>query len=68
MKKMTKEAQMQANGGLVWAHCHKCGINLSAATKNAVRKKMLKHIATKRHTGVAYWGYDKIEYCDNTYR
>lgn len=65
---MTKEAQMQVNGGLTYAHCHKCSINLSAATRNAVAKKMVSHIKSKGHTGVAYWDYGLLKYCDNTYR
>lgn len=68
MKKMTKEAQMQANGGLVYAHCHKCSINLSAATKKKVTQVMSDHIKAKKHTGVAYWDHGLLKYCPNTYK
>lgn len=65
MKKMSKEAQMQANGGTEWAHCHVCGLDFSATTKEKVREKVLVHIKLKGHTGYAIWDYGKFVDCKN---
>ena len=71
MKQMTKEVQMQKNGGYYW-HCHKCKVknsngqltnNRFALTKNAAQKAGTKHASN--HTGVAFWSLGLIEDCPN---
>lgn len=67
MKKMSKEAQMQKNGGdYVW-HCHICDRNFyGARTKDKARKNANKHVQQSSHRGQrGIWDYGYIEGCKN---
>ena len=66
MKQMTKEAQMQKNGGdYIW-HCHVCNRNFPGAlNKNQAFEAASKHVQ-KYHKGqYAIWDYGYIEGCKN---
>lgn len=66
MKKMSKEAQMQKNGGAGYWHCHKC--NKTYYTLGKLSKAYSKHISAKGHTGTAYLGEGQLKYCPNLYK
>lgn len=67
MKQMTKEAQMQKNGGYYW-HCHKCYKDYWALSKSSAAKNASKHIKNMGHTGTGFWDYGQLKYCPNTYK
>ena len=66
MKKMSKEEQMQKNGGdYVW-HCHICERNYyGARTKKKAQKAAYAH-ASKHKGQNGFWGYGYIEGCKNS--
>ncbi|MDD6071238.1 MAG: hypothetical protein PUC12_10565 [Clostridiales bacterium] len=62
MKKMSKEEQMQKNGGYIW-HCHFCG-EFYARNKEAARKAAYKH-ASKHPGQRGFWDYGTLDSCKN---
>lgn len=62
MKKLSKEMQMQMNGGAQWWHCHKCNRDFCSSNKTTATKDASKHV--KNHNGgYRYWDYEMLKYC-----
>ena len=60
---MTKEAQMQVNGG-AWAHCHSCGTDFWGFTKSMARNSVSKHIS-KSNGRCRWWDWGQFADCSN---
>lgn len=65
MREMTKEEQMEKNGGYTW-HCHVCNKNFNALNKNSAWKAAGKHVNKKHKGATAIWDYGMIEGCRNS--
>lgn len=59
MKRMSKEAQMNNNGG-VYTHCDHCGKSFFGLTKSSAIKKILNHRA---ETGHYWWHFGHFGDC-----
>ena len=56
---MTKETQMQANGG-AWVHCTCCGKNFWGLTSNKAKEKFMNNHKSNSHR---FWDYGRFEDC-----
>ena len=61
MKQMSKEAQMQANGG-AYVHCTYCGDNFAGLTSNRAKTNFMDNHKSSTHR---FWDYGKFENCTN---
>lgn len=64
MKKLSKEEQIEKNGGYTVWHCHQCKSSFKAwfGTTSSAAKK---HIKKKGHTGYKIWGDGYLWECSN---
>mgnify|MGYP004579289393 CR=1 FL=1 len=65
MREMTKEEQMEKNGGYTW-HCHACNRNFKAINKNYAGKDAREHVNNLHKGATAIWDYGMIEGCRNS--
>jgi len=59
MKQMSKDAQIQMNGG-AWVHCTHCGKNIRGITKNSAKSNFMNKHKNSVHR---FWDYGRFEDC-----